>query len=413
MDIKEISVDQLIPYEFNNKLHDATQVNRIANSIKEFWFLQPIVIDKNNVVIVGHGRLEWAKKLWLKTVPCLMAENLTDEQIKKYRILDNKLNESERDIDNLKLELEELPDLDFWDLHLDVSDLFPDLEVAEEEKEIEEDEAPAVSKKAKAVEYWDIFQLWRHRLMCWDSTKVEDCDELMNWELADMLFTDPPYWVSYEKKTQDILKTKSYTKIENDDLKGDEFQSFLWDVFTNAVWMLKDTASYYVFSCQWWDQELMMMMMRNSWMPCRHQLIRVKDAPVFSMWRLDYDYKHEPILYWRIKTHEFQRKWKQDKSVREFKRTENKLHPTMKPVELIWNAILNSSKKWDLILDLFAWSWSTLIACEKTWRTCFTMELDPVYIEVIIKRFHKLNPDAEIKCVNREININEILSYEK
>ena len=114
-----------------------------------------------------------------------------------------------------------------------------------------------------------------------------------------------------------------------------------------------------------------------------------------------------------IKTHEFQRKWNQDKSVREFKRTENKLHPTMKPVELIWNAILNSSKKWDLILDLFAWSWSTLIACEQLDRKCYTMEIDPVYIEVIIKRFHKINPDAEIKCVNREININEILSDEK
>jgi hypothetical protein len=151
MDIKEISVDQLIPYEFNNKIHDETQVNRIANSIKEFWFLQPIVIDKNNIVVVWHWRLEGAKKLWLKTVPCLRAENLTDEQIKKYRILDNKLNESERDIDNLKLELEELSDLDFWDLHLEISDLFPDLEVAEEEKEIVEDETQEPSQEAKIV----------------------------------------------------------------------------------------------------------------------------------------------------------------------------------------------------------------------------------------------------------------------
>lgn len=415
MKIQEINIDSLIPYEFNNKIHDETQVNRIANSIKEFWFKNPILIDKNNIIIAWHWRLEWAKKLWLKKVPCIVADDLSEEQVRKFRILDNRLNESERDIENLQIELSTLPDLNIWDLEINIDDEFGDLftEEESEEKEIEEDEAPEVQAEAKIVEYWDIFQLWKHRLMCWDSTKIEDCDELMNWELADMLFTDPPYWVSYEKKTQDILKTKSYTKIENDDLKGDEFQSFLWDVFTNAVWMLKDTASYYVFSCQWWDQELMMMMMmRNSWMPCRHQLIRVKDAPVFSMWRLDYDYKHEPILYWRIKTHEFQRKWNQDKSVREFKRTENKLHPTMKPVELIWNAILNSSKKWDLILDLFAWSWSTLIACEQLDRNCYTMEIDPVYIEVIIKRFHKINPDAEIKCLNREININEILSDE-
>lgn len=127
MNIESISIEKLIPYEFNNKVHDETQVNRIANSIKEFWFLQPIVIDKDNVIIVWHGRLEWAKKLWLKEVPCVRAENLTETQIKKYRILDNKLNESERDIDNLKVELDDLPDLNIWDIWLMKDDLFPDL----------------------------------------------------------------------------------------------------------------------------------------------------------------------------------------------------------------------------------------------------------------------------------------------
>ena len=228
-----------------------------------------------------------------------------------------------------------------------------------------------------------------------------------------MLFTDPPYWVSYENKTKEILKTKEYTKIANDDLKGNEFEEFLQKVFTNIVWVLKETASYYVFSCQWWDQELMMMMMmRNAWMPCRHQLIRVKDTPVFSMWRLDYDYKHEPMLYWRVKKHDFKRKWSQDKSVREFKRSENKLHPTMKPVELIWNALLNSTDKNEIVLDCFGWSWSTLIACEQLNRKCFMLELDPKYCEVIIKRFHKINPDAEIKCLNRNIDLTVLFDEE-
>ena len=151
MKIEEIELEKLIPYEFNNKIHDATQINRIANSIREFWFLQPLVIDKNNVLIVGHGRLEWAKKLWLKTAPCLRAENLTEEQIKKYRILDNKLNESEWDVDNLKLELSDLWDLNIWELELSIEELFPDLNDKEEEEiETVEDEAPEV-KEAKIV----------------------------------------------------------------------------------------------------------------------------------------------------------------------------------------------------------------------------------------------------------------------
>ena len=131
MKIIEKNIDEIIPYEFNNKIHDEVQINRIANSIREFWFRQPIVIDKNNVIIVGHGRLEWAKKLWLKTVPVEVADDLTDEQIKKYRILDNKLNESEYDLANLRLELESLPDMNFWDLELTVSDLFPELDLDE------------------------------------------------------------------------------------------------------------------------------------------------------------------------------------------------------------------------------------------------------------------------------------------
>lgn len=131
MKIIEKEINSLIPYEFNNKIHDELQINRIANSIKEFWFLQPLVIDKNNIVIVGHWRLEWAKKLWLDKVPCVLAENLTEEQIKKYRILDNKLNESEYDLWNLKLELDWLPNFNFGDIELKTTELFPEFETPE------------------------------------------------------------------------------------------------------------------------------------------------------------------------------------------------------------------------------------------------------------------------------------------
>lgn len=152
MKIESVKIEKIIPYELNNKIHDETQVNRIANSIREFWFLQPLVIDKNNIIIVWHGRYEASQKLWLKEIPCVRAENLTDEQIKKFRILDNKLNESAWNMENLKVELQELWNLDIWELELSVEELFPDLQFdEEEEKEIEEDESPEVEAKAKIV----------------------------------------------------------------------------------------------------------------------------------------------------------------------------------------------------------------------------------------------------------------------
>ena len=140
MKIIEKDISSLIPYEFNNKIHDEVQINRIANSIKEFWFLQPVVIDKSNIIIVGHWRVEWAKKLWLEKVPCVLAENLTEEQIKKYRILDNKLNESDYDLWNLKLELDSLPNLNIWDLEINSSDLFPEFDAPEFDPSEYEDE---------------------------------------------------------------------------------------------------------------------------------------------------------------------------------------------------------------------------------------------------------------------------------
>ena len=154
MKIEEIEIWKLIPYEFNNKIHDETQINRIANSIKEFWFLQPVVIDKNNVIVVWHGSVEWAKKLWLKKVPCVRAENLTETQIKKYRILDNKLNESAWDVESLKVELDELWDLNVWDIELKPDELFGDILVNDEEDEdpeVKEDEAPKANSKAKIL----------------------------------------------------------------------------------------------------------------------------------------------------------------------------------------------------------------------------------------------------------------------
>ena len=378
--IEILPISEILPYAKNPRKNEKS-VKFVKESIRQFGFKVPIIIDSKREIVCGHTRLLAAKSLGLSEVPCIIADDLTYEQIKAFRLADNKVGEfSDWDIELLNNELSEIAEIDMGD--------FGFSDEQEEQQEITEDEVPEeVEPVCKNGEIW---KLGEHRLMCGDSTDAEQVAKLMNGEKADLLFTDPPYGVSYEKKTKEVLKSKTYTKIENDDLKLDQFKDFLHDVFTNAKASLKDSASYYVFSCQGGDQEMMMMMMRECGIPCRHQIICVKDAPVFSMGRLDYDYKHEPILYGWVKKHEFQRKGQQDKSVWEFKRTENKLHPTMKPVELIVNGLLNSTKKGDLVLDLFGGSGSTLIASEQTGRKCRMMEFDQHYCDVIIARWEKL-----------------------
>ena len=381
MEILNLGLEEIKPYEKNPRNND-NAVDAVAASIREFGFKVPIIIDKDNIIVAGHTRYKAAKKLGLKTVPCIKADDLTDEQVKAFRLADNKVAEqAEWDFDLLNLELETIT--------MDMEQFGFDLPIDEEEEtqtEIIEDDVPDVPEEPKS-KYGQVYQLGNHRLMCGDSTKKEDVDKLLNGVKADLLFTDPPYNVSMESKSKEVLKSDNYSHIENDDLSEDEFKIFLQSVFTNANDSLKDDASYYVFSCQGGDSELMMMMMRECGIRCRHQIIWVKDAPVFSMGRLDYDYKHEPILYGWKKKHNFYRNGQQDKSVWEFKRTANKLHPTMKPIELIVNALMNSTKKGNIVLDLFGGSGSTLMACEQTERINYSMEFDPHYVDVIIQRW--------------------------
>ena len=386
MQIKDLKQDKR-----NYRTHNKKNLDLIKKSVKEVGLARSIVIDNENNIICGNGltstldkntpiqiietdgsQLVVVKRTDLKT---------NDEKRKQLAIMDNSTSDSsEFDLDSLQadFDVEQLQD---WGLDVEFDSL--------EEQEIVEDEVPEeVETRAKLGDIW---QLGNHRLMCGNSTSITDVEKLMDGAKADLLFTDPPYGVSYENKTKEVLKSKNYTKIANDDLKLEDFKLFLEDVFKNAYVSLKETASYYVFSCQGGDQEMMMMMMmRECGMPCRHQLIWVKDAPVFSMGRLDYDYKHEPILYGWIKKHNFQRKGEQDKSVWEYARTANKLHPTMKPIELICNALNNSTVKGELILDLFGGSGSTLIACEQLDRKCYMMELDPHYCDVILQRWENL-----------------------
>lgn len=401
----DMKVADLIPYEFNNKVHDSEQVNRIANSIREFWFTQPLVVDQNNVVIIGHGRLLAAMKLGMETVPVLKIENLTETQIKKLRILDNKLNESERDEENLKLELEQLDwDLSIWELELKAEDLFElELEEIDDGNEVVEDEAPEV-EEAKVVQESDFFFLWNHRLLCWDSTKLSDVEKLMDWDYADLLQTDPPYNVDYDAKWK-------WTKILNDNMWSSAFYEFLFNAFNNAQMNMKDWAGFYVRHA---NKETIntMLALENVWLTVKQQLIRNKNNHV--LWRQDYQWKHEPCLYWWKDTAPHKRYgWRSENTVIDRdKPLKSEEHPTMKPVWLIDYQIKNSTKRWNIVLDLFWWSWTTLIACEQDGRKCYMMELDPKYCEVIIKRFHKLNPEAEIKCVNRDIDLTILFDEE-
>lgn len=378
----------------NYRVHDDRNLKLIKKSLKECGAGRSILIDADGEIIAGNATYKTAKEanIPVKVIKTdgneLIAVQRTDlstkdKKRKKLALLDNTTSDKPNwDIDTISadFDLSELPELGLEDLP----------EVAQLEPEITEDEVPNDEEVETRCKRGDIWQLGDHRLMCGDSTVITDVEKLMNGEKADLLFTDPPYNVNIEqKKKKKILHCNEYNKIENDNLPAEEFKTFLSDVFKNAYLSLKENASYYVFSCQGGDNE-MMMMMRESGIPCRHQIIWVKDSPVFSMGRLDYDYKHEPILYGWVKKHNFYRKGDQDKSVWNYPRTANKLHPTMKPVELIGNALKNSTKENDLVIDLFGGSGSTLIACEQLHRKCRMMELDEHYCDVILTRWENL-----------------------
>jgi len=396
-DLKDLQPENLkLPYH----------AEKTKKSIMELGFAQAIYVwqdpeTQNTYICDGHTRKEILIELINdgfdvpEELNCTFLDNTrikTKEEAIKYllRVFNVKRNPIDSEV--LESWLEEV-DLSIDDVAFDDLDL--KFEVEDGEVEIEklapsekDDEVREPAEKYTFVKKGDVWLLGKHRLVCGDSTQITDVEKLMEGGKADMVFTDPPYGVSYTKKTQEVFQTNNYTEIKNDDKSGEDLKCFFNDIFSSYNTILNDNASYYVCSPQGGDAEMMMMMMmRQNNMKCRHQLIWVKDAPVFSMGRLDYDYQHEPILYGWKKKHNFYGEGDQKKSIWHFKRLENKLHPTMKPVEMIVNAILNSSILNNIVVDLFAGSGSTLIACEKTNRICYTMELDEHYCGVVINRY--------------------------
>lgn len=410
MQIELINIDDIIPYENNAKLHPEEQIEQIKKSILEFGNNDPIAVDKNNVIIEGHGRLLALKELEYKEVEVIKLGHLTEEQRKAYTLIHNKLTmNTDFDIDILESELAAINIIDMSDFDFDLDIEMEVSQVEEDNYDIEEKLEQIEEPKSKPG---DIYQLGEHRLMCGDSTQNEDVMQLMNNQTADMLLTDPPYNVN--------ISNSDGMTIENDNMSDDNFKQFLNSAFKNASASLKKGGAFYI-----WHGDSETVNFRNACedneLSVRQCLIWVKNG--FNFGRQDYKWKHEPCLYgWKdgashyfidefnnptviednlnidlLKKDELKKLVEDLLSdrvpttiIHEDKPLKNDKHPTMKPINLLSLQIKNSSKKEEIVLDLFGGSGSTLISCEQLNRKCYMMEYDPKYVDVIIDRWETL-----------------------
>lgn len=377
--IKETSIEKVIPYARNPRKNEAA-ITKVAASLAEFGWQQPIVVDKDMVIIAGHTRFAAAQRLQMETVPVLVAEHLTDSQVKAYRIADNRVHqEADWDIDLLKLEFADLKseDFDLAKTGFDEDELNDILAEAVKEGLVDEDSVPEVPEEPK-TKLGDIYKLGNHRLMCGDSTSIDAVEKLMDGQLADILITDPPYNVAYEGSNG--------LKIKNDDMGDDQFRQFLRDAFVAADTVMKSGAVFYIWHADLEGYNFRGACNDTNW-KVRQCLIWNKDSLV--MGRQDYHWKHEPCLYgWKEGAGHLWATDRKQTTILEFKKPKrNDVHPTMKPVELIEYQLLNNTKGQDIVLDLFGGSGSTMIAAEKNGRTARLMELDPKYCDVIVKRW--------------------------
>lgn len=433
----EVSPNELEPYERNAKLHPAEQIEKLKDSIKEFGFISPCLIDKDNRIIAGHGRVEAAKALGMETVPCVYIEGLTETQRRAYIIADNRLTElGGWDMSIVEEELDALAQSGF-----DVQLTGFDWDKAAELDPIEDDfdAESALNREEARTKPGEIWKLGGHRLMCGDSTG-DDLGRLMGEDLADLLLTDPPYGVDYTNKsnwlmnsgldrTTEALKAiRSQQTIENDYKSDAEFLEFLTVAFSNAAGYMKNGAGYYIWHADT-KGHIFRAATAQSIGEIRQVLIWVKNQMVFG--RQDYQWKHEPCLYgWKdggshyfIDDHTYKtiiedaadlEKMTKDEMLGILKRLydetivpttalheerpkANVLHPTMKPVKLFGRLINNSSRAGDIVLDIFGGSGSTIIAAEQLKRRCYTMELDPHYCDVIIERWETFTGEKAVR----------------
>lgn len=389
--IETLDINSLIPYARNARTHSEAQIAQIAGSIKEFGFTNPILIDKDNGIIAGHGRVAAARKLNLSQVPCIRLEHLSETQRKAYILADNRIAlNSGWEADLLSVEMAELKDLgiNLESLGFDSDEIDALLNKIEPTVGLtDEDEAPEVQEQA-ITKPGDIWVMGNHRLMCGDSTSIEQAEQLMAGAKADMVFTDPPYNVAYEGRGE---KNK-LGPIKNDNMADDAFEQFCRDVFATYHAVMKPLSCIYV--CHPDSQTAPKLAFEKTFgelFKKSSTIIWVKQSAGMG-WQ-DYRAQHEPILYG----------WKEGSGKHFYCGDRSKttiwkigrdaqatyVHPTQKPVALPEEAIRNSSKGEDTILDLFGGSGSTLIACEKVGRIGRLMELDPKYCDVIVKRWQQ------------------------
>lgn len=389
-----VDINKLIPYVNNARTHNTQQINKLRSSLREFGFINPVIIDRDFNVIAGHGRIMAAKEEGINEVPCVFVDYLTEAQKKAYILADNRMAmDAGWDEELLKVEIEALQAEDF-DLSLtgfDESELAGFFDTADDAKDDNFD-VDAELEKPPVTKSGDLWLLGNHRLLCGDSTKEESYTLLMNSKKANLVVTDPPYNVNYQGTAG---------KIKNDNLENDKFYQFLFDAFTCMEKAMADDASIYVFHA---DTEGLNF--RKAFADAGFYLsgtcIWKKQSLVLG--RSPYQWQHEPCLFGWKKNGKHQ--WYSDRkqtTIWEFdKPKKNGDHPTMKPVPLIAYPIKNSSMSNCIVLDPFGGSGSTLIACEQTNRICHTIELDEKYCDVIVKRYIEQVGTAENVSVVRD-----------
>jgi DNA modification methylase len=391
--VETVAVSQLVLDPSNARKHNKKNLESIKGSLKRFGQQKPIVVSEDGIVIAGNGTLEAARSLGWTEIKVVRSK-LKGSDITAYAIADNRTAElAEWDLDVLPGTLEALgKEFDLGEIGFDKDDLAKFTIQEIKEGLTDGDEIPEeVETRCKPGDLWI---LGEHRLLCGDSTNVQHVEILMSGDKADLFLSDPPYGVSYTDKNEYLnsLGTghRLTKRIENDHKSPSEMKEF-WDLaISNACMSLTDKSSYYIFGPQGGDLLVLQESILKSGFQLKHVLIWVKNNHILG--RCDYHYKHEPIIYgWKQNgTHEFYGKGIKNTTVWDFpKPQKNDLHPTMKPIEVLEEALLNSTLPKNKVLDLFLGSGSTLIACEKTGRKCFGMEIDPHYCDVIISRWEK------------------------
>ena len=387
MELIKKKVSELIPYINNSRTHSEEQVTQIVSSIKEFGFTNPILIDKDNSIIAGHGRLQAVKRLGLEEVPCILISGLTKTQIKALIIADNQLAlNAGWDLEKLSVEIEGLEE-DKFDLTLlgFEDDFIKDL-LAEENKGLTDEDAVPETKEKPKSKLGDIFVLGNHRLMCGDATIQNDVEKLMNKSLADLLHTDPPYNVNYSNADRPKASKTDLGKIKNDVMSNDDFYIFLNQSFVTAFTVLKEDSSAYV-----WHSSAEQINFTKAFVDAGFKFSQqiIWKKPML-LGRGKYQWAHEPCLF-GSKGSPYFTDDRTKTTVWDFggyDKSKN-VHPTQKPIFIPEEAIKNSSKQGSNVLDLFGGSGSTLIACEKLGRNGFILELDPKYCDVIIQRWQQ------------------------